>query len=99
MKIVRIVTVAVFLLSALTWGLGKFYAKKLDKVPPVIAADSQEIHVSTNADEEELKKGLIATDNADGDLTDSIVVANLSHFTKKGVCKIQYIVFDKSTIA
>lgn len=96
MKIVRIVTVAVFLLSVLIWGAGELHAKKMDKIPPVIQSDSQEIHVSTSADEAELKKGLTATDNMDGDLTADIVVANISHFSEKGVCKIQYLVFDKS---
>ena len=56
MKIVRIVTVAVFLLSALIWGLGKYHAMNQDKTPPVIYSESQEIHVSTSADEAELKK-------------------------------------------
>ena len=79
MKIVRIVTVAVFLLSVLIWGAGELHAKKMDKIPPVIQSDSQEIHVSTSADEAELKKGLTATDNMDGDLTADIVVANISY--------------------
>ena len=96
MKIVRIVTVAVFLLSALIWGLGKYHAMNQDKTPPVIYSESQEIHVSTSADEAELKKGLTATDNADGDLTSDIVIANISHFSDQGVCKIQYLVFDES---
>ena len=96
MKIVRIVTLAVFLLSVLLWGLGKYHAMNQDKTPPVIYSESQEIHLSTSADETELKKGLTATDNVDGDLTSDIVVANISHFSDQGVCKIQYLVFDKS---
>ena len=96
MKIVRVVTMAVFILAVLVWGIGKYHASGLDKVPPVIIADSDEIHVSTQSDESELKKGLTAIDNVDGDITDSIVVANLSQFSEKGVCKIEYLVFDES---
>ena len=96
MKIVRVVTVAVFLLSVLIWGFGKYHAAKRDNTPPIIMSDSSEIHVSTKADEAELKKGLTAMDDVDGDITDSIIVANISQFTRKGVCKIEYLVFDNN---
>ena len=96
MKILKIVTVTVFLLSVLVSVVGKYHASKLDKTAPVILSDGAEIHVNTDADEKELKKGLTATDNVDGDLTDSIVVASVSQFSQKGVCKIKYCVFDQS---
>lgn len=96
MRIVRVVTVAVFVLSVLIWGIGKYRALRMDVIPPVIVADSDEIHVSTKDDESELKKGLTATDNVDGDITDEIVIANISQFSEKGVCKIEYLVFDQS---
>ena len=99
MKIVRIVTVAVFLISIILWGIGEFHVRNRDDIPPVITSDSDEIHVSTKADEAELKKGLTATDNVDGDITDDILIANISHFYEKGVCKIEYIVFDESNNA
>lgn len=99
MKIVKVITVAVFLLSVLIWGIGEFHVMHQDKTPPIINSDSSEIHVSTQADEAELKKGLTATDNVDGDITDSIMIANISHFFEKGVCKIEYLVFDKSNNA
>lgn len=87
MKIVRVITVAVFVLSVLIWGIGKLHVKNMDKIPPVIQSDSQEIHVSISADELELKKGLTASDNVDGDLTSEIVVANVSNFSQKGFAK------------
>ena len=96
MKVVRIVTVAVFVLSVFIWGIGKFHAMRADVTPPVITADSDVIHVSTKADEAELKKGLTAIDDVDGDITDGIVVANISTFSAKGVCTIEYLAFDKN---
>ena len=96
MRVVRVVTVAVFMLSVFIWGIGKYHALSQDVVSPVIVADSDEIHVSTKDDESELKKGLTATDNVDGDITDGIVIANISQFSEKGVCKIEYLVFDQS---
>ena len=47
MKFVRVITVAVFLLSVVIWGIGKYHAMNTDKVPPVIESDSDEIHVKT----------------------------------------------------
>ena len=99
MKVLRIFIVAVFLLSVLTWGIGKFHVMHQDNTPPVIHSDSSEIHVSTKAGEVELKKGLTATDDVNGDITDNILIANLSHFFEKGVCKIEYLVFDESNNA
>lgn len=96
MRVVRVVTVAVFMLSVLIWGVGKFHAQSRDVIPPVIEADSDEIHVSTKVDESELKKGLTATDDVDGDITEGIVIANISQFSEKGVCKIEYLVFDQN---
>ena len=96
MRIVRVITVVVFLMSVVIWGIGKYYDLNLDETPPIIEADTDEIHVSTKADEAELKKGLTATDDVDGDLSDGIVIANISPFLEKGVCKIEYMVFDHS---
>lgn len=96
MRVVRIITIIVFMLSLALWGIGKYHAMKVDEVPPVIQADSDEIHVSTKASDAELKMGLTATDNVDGDITDGIVIANISPFSKKGVSKIEYLVFDRS---
>lgn len=96
MRVVRVVTVVVFILSVLIWGIGKLHARNRDVIPPVIKADSDELHVSTQMDESELKKGLTATDDVDGDITDGIVIANISQFSENGVCKIEYLVFDQS---
>lgn len=96
MKTVRIVAVAVFILSVIFWGIRRFHAKQQDTVPPVISSFIDVLSVRTDADEAELKKGLTAEDNADGDVTDSIVIANISRFTEKGVCRIEYLAFDRS---
>lgn len=99
MKVVKVITVAMFLLSVIIWGIGELHVMHQDNTPPIIKSDSSEIHVSTKADEDELKKGLTATDNVDGDITDSIMIANISHFFEKGVCKVEYLVFDESNNA
>lgn len=38
---------------------------------------------------------MTAKDDKDGDLTDEIVIGKVSHFSEKGVSKIEYVVFDK----
>ena len=87
------------MLSVLTWLIGKFHVLNQDNIPPIIMSDISELHVSIQADESELKKGITATDNVDGDLTENILIANISHFYEEGVCKVNYLVFDKSNIA
>ncbi len=67
-----------------------------DDTPPVINDSLGEIEVLSTATDSELKKGLTARDNRDGDVTDSMIIGNRSKFTDKGVCTLEYIAFDKS---
>lgn len=67
-----------------------------DDTPPVITDSLGEIEVSSTATDSELKKGLTASDDRDGDVTDSMIVGNRSKFTGNGVCTLEYIAFDKS---
>ncbi len=67
-----------------------------DDTPPEITDSLGEIEVLSTATDSELKKGLTASDNKDGDVTDSMIVGNRSKFTDHGVCTLEYIAFDKS---
>ncbi len=68
----------------------------MDTTPPEITDSLGEIEVSVTATDSELKKGLSARDDSDGDVTDSMIVGNRSKFTDSGVCTMEYIAFDKS---
>ena len=96
MRIIRIGTIIIFLISGIFFFVGKQVSSKKDVIPPVITAESQELHVTAGSDSEALMKGLIAKDDRDGDLTEEILIGNISPFETKGVCTIEYLVFDKS---
>lgn len=96
MRYIKRITVAVFIIMFIAFIGGKIYASKTDKVPPVISAESDEIHVQAGCEEQELLQGLTAEDNSDGDLTDQIMVGKISRFTEKAVSKVEYVVLDES---
>lgn len=96
MRIIRIGTIIIFLVSGLFFFVGKQASSKKDTVPPVITAESQELHVAAGSGTEELMKGLTAKDDRDGDLTEEILIGTISPFEKEGVSTIEYLVFDKS---
>ena len=96
MRIIRIGTIIIFLVSGIFFFVGKQVSSKKDVIPPVITAESQELHVAAGSDPEALMKGLTAKDDRDGDLTEEILIGNISPFETKGVSTIEYLVFDKS---
>ncbi len=67
---------------------------KTDRTIPVINIESDVLEVELNAKEEDMLKGVTANDKKDGDLTSSVFVESISRFTKKGECKVTYVVCD-----
>lgn len=101
MRKLRVAVVALFVLSVIVLA-GYIVYDRLTKdvTPPVMSCDADSISVSVEADDKELLKGVKATDNKDGNLTDAIRVASLSRFTdEKGKRTITYVVFDKANNA
>lgn len=96
MKIIKVATILVFIASAVFYIVGRHSSIQSDMTPPVITADSEFLEVEAGSDESELLQGLIATDDRDGDLTSEILIGNISDFTEKGTCNVQYLVFDTS---
>ncbi len=73
-----------------------FDAKRNDDAYPVISLSSDKIYISVDADEDALLTGVSAFDAEDGDLTDSVIVENISQFVDAGKCIITYAVFDSA---
>ena len=65
----------------------------------MITCQEDTISVSVDADDAELLQGVTATDDKDGDITDSTRVSSMSHFVEKGKRTVTYIVFDKANQA
>lgn len=100
MRRLRITIVILFVLSGIAF-IGYNIANRIlsDHTPPVITSDSDTISVSVAAEDSELLAGLTATDNKDGDITDSIRISSMSNFTEPGKRTIAYAVFDSSNQA
>ena len=100
MRRLRITIVILFVLSGIAF-LGYNIAERMnsDHTPPVMTSDTDTISVSVAAEESELLAGLTATDDKDGDLTDSIRISSMSNFTEPGKRTISYAVFDSSNQA
>lgn len=62
---------------------------------PVITFDENTISVSVKSSNEDLLKGVHATDVEDGNLTDKVTIESMSEFIKPNVRKVNYIVFDR----
>ena len=93
----RIVILVFFVLSVIVHGF--FDIREMigrDTEPPVISADSDEITVSVNSSNEDFLAGMQATDNKDGDVTDSLVVVAKLDFIQKGTFKVNYAAFDNA---
>lgn len=67
-----------------------------DYTAPVIQADTDSIEVSVSADDEELLAGMTASDNLDGDVTNTLVVVSKTKFISQGKLRVNYAAFDKN---
>lgn len=100
MKRVRIAVCLLFVISCAVFGMYMVKIRMVeDNEPPVITCEEDKISVSVGAEQSELMKGLKATDNRDGDITNSIRVSSMSHFIEKGKRTVTYVVFDKANLA
>jgi hypothetical protein len=61
---------------------------------PAITNSEDTLQISVNDPPETIFKGLSAKDATDGDLTDQIMVASISHFLEPGTVNVKYVVFD-----
>lgn len=96
MKIIRVASILFFAASAVFYIWGIQSTMQSDTTPPQIIADSDFLEIEAGSDETELLQGLTASDDRDGDITSEILVGNISDFTEKGTCTVQYLVFDEN---
>ncbi|HAX83534.1 MAG TPA: hypothetical protein DCY15_03345 [Ruminococcaceae bacterium] len=97
MKLIRILISVLFVVAVGAWSVNIILGKTVrDHTPPVITSDREVLELSVNDDSSKLLTGLTATDDRDGDLTDSILIGTHSKFISKGVCDLTYLVFDSS---
>lgn len=95
MRYLRIVTVILFAASVVlaVWANNRYYSQ-LNTDSPSISNSVEELEISAQDPPEAIFKGLSAEDATDGDLTNRILVASVSHFIEPGTVRVKYVVFD-----
>ena len=71
-----------------------YYYSKRNSDRPVITSDTALLKISTADGGEGLLQGLKAYDATDGDITEKIMVASVSHFIAENTANVKYVVFD-----
>lgn len=95
MRYFRIGIVILFVASLIFSGWAQYqYNSGRNTDFPVIKNEVGVLEISVNDPEEAIFRGLTATDATDGDLTDQIMVASVSHFLEPGLVNVKYVVFD-----
>ena len=95
MRYLRMVVLGVFVLSLgfYAWANLQYYGDRNTDIP-TITSDTELLNISVNDDTQALLQGLTARDETDGDLTDQIMVASVSHFIETDTVNVKYVVFD-----
>ena len=97
MKSLKIVLCVATALSIALFAMAIYYTQFYkDVVSPKIQMDADTVTVSVKDGESALLEGVTATDNRDGDITDTIIVDNVSQLTGVNSARVRYIVFDKA---
>ena len=97
MKKLKVFSVILLITSIGAFVAFQGYTRMIqDKKPPVVSCDSSELKVSVKAKEKDLLKGVTAKDSRSGDVSDTLVVENMSEFTDKGKRTVTYAAVDKS---
>lgn len=95
MRYLRIAAIVILLLSVLFTGwVNKQYYSNINTDFPVIKSTVEQLDISVQEPKEAILQGLSATDATDGDLTEQIMVASVSHFLEPGTVNVKYVVFD-----
>lgn len=100
LRTIRVILSVLFVITALAFATVVVYKYTHDDTkPPVITADSDLLEISVSATEQELKAGLKAYDNIDGDVTDRILIQRVSHLVNSTDATVTYLVFDNASNA
>lgn len=95
MRYLRIIAVFILVASlAFAGWAGRRYNSRLNTDRPTISNSVETLQISVNDPPEAVFQGLSARDATDGDLTDQIMVASVSHFLEPGTVSVKYVVFD-----
>lgn len=78
------------------WAYRKIDKMRTDTVAPVIQMEETLLYASAQEGDEALLAGVKAEDDVDGDVTDSLVVENVTLINSDGMVSVVYAAFDGS---
>lgn len=92
----HIIFLPVLICGILTAVYAMLFVMTDDTKSPQIQIDQEILEVSVGADDAALLQGVSAKDNADGDVTDSLIVEKISSLAKDHTATVTYAAFDRS---
>ena len=98
LRTIRILLIASFVLVLIGASILFYYNYTHNDVSkPVFQSDGDTMEVPVSVTRKELCAGLRAFDNVDGEITDRIMVQNISRFVSESTFRVRYIVFDNAS--
>ena len=92
----HIIFLPVLICGILTAVYAMLFVMTDDTKSPQLQIDQEILEVSVGADDAALLQGVSAKDNADGDVTDSLIVEKISSLAKDHTATVTYAAFDRS---
>lgn len=94
---IRIVlSMALLLAAAVLYLFLRFYNSDKDVTPPVIKVSDNTVEYTEGEDEKTLFEGVLANDDVDGDVTESIRIRTIYHMEGEEEAIVTYIAKDSS---
>ncbi len=98
MKRIRYLSVIVFALSVGLYGFFHIKHSRIDDtIAPRISISSDTVEVSVQDSEEAILAGVTASDNNDGDVSDTLIVESMGQFLSPGRRNVTVAAFDSSS--
>lgn len=97
MRYVKWLIVVLFLVSMGLWGAVKYQEwNQTDTHAPVFSVDPEVLSISVENVGAGLMQGVQAYDEEQGDITDQVIMGDLSSLNGDGTCYLTYVVFDNA---
>lgn len=94
MRRTRIFTIVLFVIAAAAFAVSQVMQMMTDKSGPAISMDTDSITVSAEASEKDLLQGVTAQDNTDGDVSQNLMIENMSNLMEGDTRTMTIVAFD-----
>ena len=95
MRRTRIFTIVLFVIAAAAFAVSQVMQMMTDKSGPTISMDTDSITVSAEASEKDLLQGVTAQDNTDGDVSQNLMIENMSNLMEGDTRTMTIVAFEQ----